>query len=537
MKSPQQHQFSVIPSVQTQRSRFNRSHGLKTTFDASYLVPVFVDEILPGDTMSLKMTHFARLATPLKPIMDNLYLDTFFFFVPNRLVWDNWVKMQGEQANPDDSIDYSVPVFAAPASTGFAVGSLYDYMGLPTGIPDYEFNALPIRAYNLIYNEWFRPQDIIDSVVVDKDDADGDVSEYVLLKRAKRHDYFTACLPWPQKGEDILLPLGSAANVLGIGKVTETYGSSTSVFQSDGTQASMGDSAYIDVYAGANTEFLIESKVEGGHTVPYIRADLTNATAATINSIREAFQLQRLLERDARSGTRYTEVIRAHFGVVNPDFRLQRPEYLGGGSSMINVTPIPQQSATGATGTPQGNLAAMGTCSGQHGFSKSFTEHGYIIGLVNVRADLTYQQGLHKMWSRSTRYDFYMPVLANLGEQAVLTKELYCQNPTTDTGSTGTPDNEKIFGYQERWAEYRYKPSQVTGLFRSTAAGTLEVWHLAQKFTALPTLDQTFIEENVPLDRCIAVPAEPHIIFDALFDNVHVRPMPVYSVPGLIDHM
>jgi len=362
MKSAQQHQFSQVPSVSTQRSRFNRSHGLKTTFDGGYLVPVLVDEVLPGDTMSVRMTHFARLATPLKPVMDNMYLDSFFFFVPNRLVWDNWERMQGAQDDPDDSIDFTVPILAAPASTGFAVGSLYDYMGLPTGIPDYEFNALPIRAYNLIYNAWFRPQDIIDSVVVDKDDADGDVADYVLLKRAKRHDYFTACLPWPQKGDDILLPLGEYAPIKGIGKATTTFtGSNGNFYESKfagTTPATTTFAHYATIDPASNDQnwYIQGDAGTGGN--PMIYADLTNATAATINSLREAFQLQRLLERDARSGTRYTEVLRAHFGVVNPDFRLQRPEYLGGGSTRVTTTPIPQQSATG-TGTPQGNLAAM----------------------------------------------------------------------------------------------------------------------------------------------------------------------------------
>lgn len=533
MKSSNQQQFSQAPSVKASRSRFNRSHGHKTTFDAGWLVPVYLDEVLPGDSISLKMTHFGRLATPLKPVMDNMYIDTHFFFVPNRLVWDNWEKMQGAQDDPGDSIDYIIPIIAAPASTGYAVGSLADYMGLPVGIPNFEHSALPFRAYNLIYNQWYRPQDIIDSVVVDKDDADGDPTDYVLLRRAKRHDYFTSVLPQPQKGDDVLLPLGTEAPVLGIGKYNTVYPNSNTLVYETGAGAQQTYPTASSIGSADNNLFYVEQYGTAG--TPWIRADLTAASAATINSLREAFQLQRLLERDARSGTRYVEVLNAHFGVTSPDFRLQRAEYLGGGSQRLNTTPIPQNSVAGAT--PQGNLAGMGVVSGQVGFSKSFVEHGYIIGIASLRADLNYQQGLHKLWTRSTRYDFYMPVLANLGEQAVLTKELYCQNPTTDTGTTGTPDNEKIFGYQERWAEYRYKPSQITGLFRSQVAGTLEVWHLAQEFSALPTLDQTFIEENPPIDRVIATPSEPHLIFDSYFEQAHIRPMPVYSVPGLIDHL
>lgn len=534
MRSADQHNFSIVPGVKTARSKFNRMSTYKTTFDAGWLVPFYIDEVLPGDTFAVRATHFARLATPLKPIMDNLYLDIHFFFVPNRLVWDNWVKLQGEQDDPGDLIDFSVPEMTAPASTGYAVMSLYDYMGLPTGVPLFKHSALPLRAYNLIYNTWYRPQDIVDSVVVDKDDADSDVADYTLLKRAKRHDYFTSCLPWPQKGDDVLLPLGDTAPVISNGDaITYQRGGSTDTYKLVLHDAG-GDPGLrlgLDVNPGTTADALWK------HTA--LEADLTNATASTINALREAFQIQRLLERDARSGTRYIEVLRAQFGVISPDYRLQRPEYLGGGTSRVNVSPVAQTSGTSASGTttPLGNLAAMGTTSGQQGFVKSFTEHGIVIGLMCARADLTYQQGLERFWSKLTRYDFYMPVFANLGEQAVLTKEMYCQDPSVDTGSTGTPDNEKIFGYQERWAEYRYKPSKITGLFRSTAASSLHAWHLSQQFSSLPTLDDTFILENPPVDRCIAAPSEPHFIIDMLIDNTSTRIMPVYSVPGLIDHL
>ena len=504
MKSVMAHQFSEVPRADIPRSSFDRSHGYKTTFDAGYLVPILLDEVLPGDTFRVSMTGFARLATPTHPIMDNMFMDTFFFAIPYRLVWANWQKFNGEQDNPADSIDFTIPQMVAPAG-GHLESSLSDYFGIPTKIAGLSHSTLFHRAYNLVWNTWFRDQNLQDSVVVDTDDGPDTSTDYALLRRGKRHDYFTASLPWPQKGDSVDLPLGTTAPVV------HDYGTGT----------------YGNTYAtGASAPYSL-SLDPASAPANLMYTDLSNATAATINQLRQSFQIQKLLERDARGGTRYIEIIKSHFGVTSPDARVQRPEYLGGGSSPVNVSPIAQTSSTDAT-TPQGNLAAMGTAHLQnHGFTKSFTEHCLILGLVNVRADLTYQQGLNRMFSRSTRYDFYWPALAHIGEQAVLNKEIYAQNDAND---------DLVFGYQERFAEYRYKPSNITGLFRSNATGTLHAWHLSQELGSLPTLGDTFIQDNPPVDRVIAVPAEPHFLFDAHFQMRCARPMPLYGVPGLIDH-
>lgn len=507
------HEFSRVPQADIQRSTFNRSHGLKTTFDAGYLVPIFVDEVVPGDSFNLKAHGFGRLATPIYPVMDNLYVETFFFFVPNRLIWDNWEKFNGAQDNPGDSTSYLVPQLTLGSGVSIAGDSLYDYMGLPTGVNGIAFNNLHGRAYNLCYNEWFRDENLQNSVTVDKGDGPDNISDYTLLKRGKRHDYFTSCLPWPQKGDAVSLPLGTSAP-LASDATTNTQFSFLS------TTAG----AYKKL--GANTDFLYHNN-NTGVEADRLYADLADATAATINQLREAFQIQRLYERDARGGTRYTEILQSHFGVTSPDARLQRPEYLGGGKTPVSMQPIPQTSSTDTT-SPQGNLSAMATVGvNGHGFSKSFVEHGVIIGMACVFADLTYQQGMNRMWSRRDRWDFYWPALAHLGEQAVLNEEIYTQ---------GTSADQEVFGYQERYAEYRYKPSQITGKMRSNAAGSLDVWHLSQDFSSVPVLNASFIEENPPIDRVVALPTEPDLLFDWYFDMKCTRPMPTYSVPGLIDH-
>ena len=513
--------FSRAPRAEIQRSVFNRDHGLKTTIDAGYLYPIFYDEALPGDTFQLTANGFGRLATPINPFMDNLYLQTFFFAVPFRLLWDNWEKFCGEQINPGDSTDYQTPQIQGVT---VGEGELFDYFGLPTGVSGINFNNFAGRGYNLIWNEWFRDENLQNSLTVNLDDGPDTMSNYVLQKRGKRHDYFTSALPWPQKGTAVSLPLGSTAPV-------ESSGDKINFKAvSDGTT---GQWLQIDNIGGSGNAFnLSGANPTTGTPLTWgdstgMQADLSSATSATINQLREAFQIQGLLERDSRGGTRYKEVIYGHFNVTSPDMRLDRPEYLGGGKSQIYVQPIAQTSSTDAT-TPQGNMSGFGTTGfNNHSFTKSFTEHCAVIGLVCVFADLTYQQGINRFFSKRTRYDYYWPALAHLGEQAILNKEIYAQ---------GTSADDEVMGYQERYAEYRYKPSQITGKFRSNATGTLDSWHLAQNFGSLPALNSTFIEENPPVDRVSAVASEPDLLLDMFFKFKTARPMPTYSVPALLSH-
>ena len=541
--------FSMIPRADIPRSTFVTTHTHKSTFSASYLIPIHVDEVLPGDVHQGNVTIFARLATPLFPIMDQLSLETFFFFVPNRLIWTNWVKMMGERQNPSDSISFTVPQIQSPAG-GFApttagpasVPSIWDYMGIPCAgqIPGgntIDVNALPFRAYNLIYNEWFRDQDLTPSSnqPVNTGNGPDNPVDYFVWARNKKHDYFTSARPWPLKGGvEVTLPLSGQAPVKGIGLYTANASNAVSPNLKETGYVGAGISYPFYLTPATNAWAIKTSQAAAGGT-PEIYADLASATGATINALRLAVQTQRLLERDARSGTRYTELLRAHFGVTPEDARLQRPEYIGGGSTPVQTQTIPQTSATGLTGgtSPLGALGAAATASDSHSFSYHATEHGYIIGIANVVGEITYQQGLHRMWTRKTRYDFYWPVFAHLGEQAIRNDEIYAIG-----GVTG--QDLLTFGYQERWAEYRYRPSRVSGLFRSTSTGTIDPWHLAQKFNVLPTLNTAFITDPTAsvLPRALAAGTQANglqILFDSFWRIKTTRAMPMYSVPGMMD--
>lgn len=543
-KSVTQFAFSRVPKVSAPRSTFNRSHGYKTTFDCDYLIPFYVDEVLPGDTFNLKASILLRLnSQALRPFMDNVWVDTFYFYAPDRILQTNFIKMMGEQDNPADSISYAPPQITGPnvAAAGIPIGHLFDYMGLPVGAlsgggatTGVTFNNYHGRAYNQTWNWWFRDENLQNSVTKDVGDGPDTFTNYNLLKRGKRFDYITGCLPNPQKGSTaVSLPLGTIAPVRGIGKENQTYSAGAqTVYESGGTAStSYSDFAKFDP-ASVNNTFYMQKAAASAY--PNIYADLTNATAATINSLRQSITLQQFLERDARGGTRYAELIVSHFGVTNPDSRVQIPELLATYSTRLNLSPVAGTNQAGTAADAQGRLSAFGTSSSVNGFTKSFSEHGVILGLISVRADITYQQGMDRMWSRRTRYDFFWPIFANLGEQAVLNREVYANL----ADGTGAAAKDGTFGYIPRYDEYRFKPSKITGNMRSyngasVNASTLDIWHLSEAFSSQPTLAATFIQSNTPMDRVVAVPSAEHFIMDAYLDLKCSRVMPVFGIPGL----
>lgn len=524
-----QHDFAKIPGDKLPRSLMKRNSGHKTTFNFGQLVPVFLDEAVPGDTMTMKPTVVARLATQLRPVMDHMQIDIHFFSVPHRIVYDEWQKLCGERINPDDDTDYLVPIIDVTAlgtAGGFEEDGLYDHMGIPPNVTGITVTNLWGRAYNKIFNEWYRDENLQDSLVVDMGEGPDDPADYdVLRTRGKRHDYFTSCLPSPQKGPAVQLPIGGIAPIEVIDGDYPTFNVGTQIADKQFRATQMGADYRVGVEIHDPPQQITNENITWAE--PGLQADLSGATAATVNEIREAFAIQRVYEKDNRGGTRYVEILRNHYGQTIDDGRLQRPEFLGSTTARMTIEGVAQTSGYGASGLheDQGQLAGVAyAVETGRGFTKTFQEHSMIIGIASARATLAYQQGIPRHFSRMRRFDFYWPEFANIGEQAVLSKEIFAD------GSIG---DDLVFGYQERYADYRYTPSLVTGRMRSNASDSVDIWHLAQDFATRPTLGSDFIEENPPIDRIVAVTDEPQIIADFYFEYQSARPMPLYSIPGL----
>lgn len=542
------------------RSKFKRPSNLKTTFNMGKLIPIYIDEVLPGDTKKMYNRKLLRMNTPIKPLMDSLVAQVYWFFVPNRIIYDNWEELQGaNKSGPwSQQVQYSIPQTSAPSSTGWASGSLADYMGLPVGKAGYSVSSLPFRAYCQIWNDWFRDENLQDFAYINKGSSNttgtNNSSNYVtdpitggmLLPVSKLHDYFTSALPEPQKGPDVLLPLGNTAPVIGNGTgIGFTNGTENSTLYSTGSnnlseaKNKYGSAVGSAIGTATHSSTAVVMGITTDGTKSGMVADLRNATAATINNLRQAFAVQRMYERDARGGTRYIEILKSHFGVTSSDARLQRPEYLNGKTIPVNIQQVNQTSSTDST-SPQGNTAAYSlTGDEEYAFTKSFEEHGILMGLICVRQDHSYSQGIEKFWLRKTRTDFYMPVFANLSEQPILNKEIYTQGSSV-VDTNGNIIDDQVFGYQEAWADYRYKPSKLTGLMRPNATGNVAIWNLGDNFASLPTLGADFIAETKGnLDRCLAVSSATsgyQFILDCYFEPTETRPMPIRSIPGLIDH-